>query len=321
MGSGEMSDTVRVGLAGVGTIARIHLEVLAGFPDVSLDFTVDPRVADPPPFRGRTPSHYPELGDALTRHQVDLVVIATPTTTHADLATQVLTLTDARVLVEKPLAHDLAALDRLRALDTASAVADRLFVAHHFAFSPEVRWAASRLAENPEWGPVTEVTSAFYDPYILLGSRASASYVSSWLDSGVNQLSTLIRFVELGRGASTVEVDNGESAWTVLPHRSRGQAGVTRLHSSWRTGSSSKKTTLRHAGSGVEIWADHTAMTALITQGRHLLGAYGNDGRTPRKIAHYRPLYESLLSDQPDQVLRLDTAAMIGEIQHAGRAQ
>ncbi|MGH3694334.1 MAG: Gfo/Idh/MocA family protein [Pseudonocardiaceae bacterium] len=312
-----MSDLLRVGLAGMGIIAETHLEVLTERSHVCLEFTVDPHCTESPAFRGIKPPHYSGLADALERHQPDLVVIATPTDTHADLAAQVLTLSSARILVEKPLVHDLVSLARLRSLERTTDVRGRLFTAHHFAFSPEVLWSVEQIAEHPEWGPVTAITSAFYDPYILQGQQAFTSYISSWMDSGVNQLSMLTRFVDLTALTSVLQMDGGASAWCTSEYRSCGTVGTARLRTSWLTGSSSKVTTLTFGRSGVEIWIDHTAMASFAAHDGGLLAAHGNDGRTPRKVAHYRPLYESLLSDQPDPVLNFDTAATVTELHHA----
>ncbi|SFC01719.1 Gfo/Idh/MocA family protein [Streptomyces aidingensis] len=313
-----MNRSVRIGLAGLGVIARTHLDVLAERPDVSLAFTVDPGVSEPPEFRGSAPRHYPALVTALEHHRPDLVILATPTDTHADLAELVLTRSAARVLVEKPLVHDLGSLARLRALNNTADVRDRVFAAHHFAFSPEVRWAATQIERHPEWGPVTAITSAFHDPYIVRVEQAFASYLSSWLDSGANQLSMLSRFVEITEPLSTRALDRGASSWRTYAFRSRGTTGTARLRTSWCTGASSKETVLAFADSGVEVWIDHTAMTGFAADSRgRLLVAHGNDGLTPRKVAHYRPLYDSLLSEQPDPLLRFDAAAVLTELHHA----
>ncbi|KRV46935.1 hypothetical protein AQ490_09185 [Wenjunlia vitaminophila] len=315
-----MTQAVRVGLVGLGIIAETHLEVLADLPRVDLDFTVDPYVAEPPAFRDRKPPHYKNLVDALDDHQPDLIVLATPTTMHAVLAAEALAHSGARVLVEKPLVHDLDSLHHLSSLRDTERVDERLFVAHHFAFSPEVRWAAELIDRHPEWGPVTALTSAFYDPYVLRGEQAFTSYVSSWMDSGVNQLSVLARFVEPIALTSAQFRDEGASAWCTCAYRSRGAEGIARLRTSWLTGSSSKETALAFGRSGVDLWIDHTAMTGFAAQGNQLLATHGHDGRTPRKIAHYRPLYESLLSTRPDPVLSFDTAVTITEIHHADPA-
>jgi predicted dehydrogenase len=255
-----VTQRVRVGLVGVGIIAETHLRVLAEDARFTLDFTVDPHKTEPVVFLGAQPPHYTALGEALGAHDPDLVVVATPTETHAGLAVQALTGSTARVLVEKPLVHNLPALATLRELDGRADVAGRLFTAHHFAFSPEVRWAANQLDTHPEWGPVTGITSAFYDPYILRGQQAFDSYVSSWTDSGVNQLSVLARLVELTELTSGQQSDGGASAWHTAAYTSRGVVGTARLHSSWRTGASSKETVLSFAEAGVEVWIDHTAI-------------------------------------------------------------
>ncbi|WP_049649280.1 Gfo/Idh/MocA family protein [Kitasatospora sp. MY 5-36] len=307
-------DPVRVGLVGLGVIAGTHLAVLAERPDVELEFTVDPKAVEPVVFRGGKPPHYGDLGSALAGHRPDLLVLATPTPTHAELVTEALLGSTARVLVEKPLVHDRASLAALRELDGTADVRGRVFTAHHFAFSPEVDWAAELIAAHPDWGPVTTITSAFYDPYVLRGPEAFASYVSSWTDSGVNQLSMLTRFVDLVGLTSLRQTDGGASAWCVVEFRSRGEAGTARLRSSWLTGSSSKESSLVLGRSGVEVWIDHTAMTGFAARRGELLAAFGNDGRTGRKVAHYRPLYAGLLSGRPGPVLGFDAAAVISEI-------
>lgn len=300
---GPIDGRTRVGLVGVGTIARTHLEVLAERPDVDLVFTVDPH-AEPPVFRGVTRAHYRDLDDALAAHRPHLVVIATPADSHADLATSVLTGSDARVLVEKPLVPDITSVDRLSGVDGSR---DRLFTAHHFAFSPEVEWAADLVAAHPQWGPVTAITSAFNDPYVLKGEQAFTSYLSPWTDSGINQLTVLARLVQVT--AVTSLRDEGTSCWAAASFRSRGAVGAARLHTSWRTGASSKSTAFTCGE--VEVWLDHTAMTAFAFRGGELLAEHGGDGRTPRKIAHYRPLYASLLSDRPDPILGFTAAATL----------
>ncbi|KOV36827.1 hypothetical protein ADK60_05830 [Streptomyces sp. XY431] len=310
-------EPVRIGLVGVGIIAETHLAVLAERPDVQLEFTVDPRAVAPVVFRGRPAPHYGDLVRALDEHRPDLVVLATPTETHAELTELTLLRSTARVLVEKPLVHDRAALEALRDLDGKADVRGRVFTAHHFAFSPEVDWAAELLAAHPEWGPVTTVTSAFYDPYVLRGAEAFASYVSSWMDSGVNQLSMLTRFVELAGLTSAEHMDGGASAWCTVGFRSRGETGSARLRSSWLTGASSKESCLLLGRSGVEVWIDHTAMTGFAVREGELLASFGNDGRTGRKVAHYRPLYADLLSGRPDPVLGFDVAATITAIHQA----
>jgi predicted dehydrogenase len=310
---------VRIGFVGLGIIAETHLAVLAGMPQADLVFTVDPRTDRPPPrFRDAAVPHFAGLAEAVAAHDVDLLVLATPTPTHADLAVEALTTTGARVLVEKPLVHDLDALGRLEGL-TPQVDLGRIAVAHHFAFSPEVRWAAGLIAAHPEWGPVTGITSAFHDPYLLLGEHAFAAYVSSWMDSGINQLSMLTRFVDLTDLTSRHEDEQGAAAWCTAAFTDprHGATGVARLRTSWHTTASSKESVLVLGEAGTEVWIDHTAMTGFAAQGGAMPAEFGSEDEPPRKIAHYRPLYETLLAGVDDPALSFATAARVTRLLHA----
>lgn len=310
---------LRVGLVGLGTIAETHLAVLAERPEISLDFVADPDPDKTASFHGRTPPRFDTAAEALQAIEVDLVVVAAPTPVHAEIARDVLRLSDARLLVEKPFVHDVAALARIPADADAR---DRVRVAHHFAFSPEVTWAATQIAEHPDWGAPTRITLASHDPYVGFLDRALASYVSSWVDSGPNQLSVLARFVDITRVDPPRGHDDRTRSWHTASFRT-GKTGDTtgtaRMLTGWQTGSSSKRTLVELGESGVELWLDHTAVTAFAVRDGELLGLTDSDGTTPRKIAHYRPLYESLLSDAPDEVMSVDTASAIVRLLDAGR--
>lgn len=305
-----MTEPVAVGIVGLGTIARTHIEVLATRSDVSLAFTVDKDAERRRTFHREGCPCYETLGDALNRHEPSVIVVATPTATHADITRVALTGSDARVLVEKPLVHDRAALAQIRSLCHNAQLRSRVSVAHHFAFAPEVTWAARQIGQNPSWGPPTRITAAFHDPYIARADHAFASYVSSWTDSGPNQLSVLARFVPLDATQITAHSDDGSRSWSTV----RLPTGTARLSTSWRAIASSKRSTIELGHSGTEIWLDHTAVTGFVMQGDELVSTLDNDGRTPRKVAHYAPLYESLLGPAPDPILSFETAARIVEL-------
>lgn len=309
---------MRVGLVGLGSIAAVHLEALAEIPQMDLVFTVDP-VAERVQFRGDSPHHFRNVADALGEIPVDLVVIATPTATHADVVVQVVTSSSAAILVEKPLVHERAALDRVLSAASEPELERRVRVAHHFAFSPEVLWAVELIAANPDWLPISSITSAFHDPYQARADQALASLGSSWVDSGINQLSMLARFVEFGVVTRRTEDEAGTSAWCVVSYRSATSTGYARLRTSWLAGSTSKRTTLVLADGGIEIWLDHTAMTGFAARGDELVAAHDNDGSTSRKLAHYRALYDAVATGATDPLLTFGTAATLSRLLHSGR--
>src|SRR5262249_38523767 len=152
---------------GLGTIAQTHLQVLARLDGVSVVGGVDP-VADDARF-----TVFRTVDEALEAAlSPDLVVVATPTQTHPRIVRELVERTDALVLSEKPLATTSGEIDTL--VD----VADRVRVAHHFAFSPEVEWAL-RWVRTAGWSRPARVLSVFNDAYAGLGEQRLASYVST----------------------------------------------------------------------------------------------------------------------------------------------
>ena len=305
------ANDVTVGLVGLGVIAETHLTVLSYLPSIHLSFVVDPAPVTPPTFKGQRPPLYRSLDQALEEHEPDVIAVATPTPTHADITRRALESSRARVLVEKPMVHDLDALTQFESTTSPAELRSRVFVAHHFAFSPEVTWGAAQLRAHPEWGPVKRIVTSFHDAYITDAPHSFEAYTSSWVDSGVNQLSMLRRFVDLVDRGPLMESDDGATSWCTVRFRSHDDIGVASLRTSWQAVASSKRTTLYLEQSGVEIWLDHTAVTGFVTQDGALLSQLMNDGRTPRKVAHYRPLWESLLTGAPDPILGFDAAAEV----------
>jgi predicted dehydrogenase len=285
----------RVLVLGLGTIAQTHLQVLARRHDVDVVGGVDPLGGDHPfPV-------FPALDDALAaRLRPDLVVVATPTETHVSLVREVLARTDALVLSEKPLATTL------EEIDTLADVADRVRVAHHFAFSPEVEWALRHI-RAAGWARPRRVLSVFNDAYAGLGERRLASYVSAWVDSGPNQLSLLTPFI--GAFRVVAHADERTRAVTVLDH----DGGRTVLSSNWLAADTSKQTTLEYDGDR-QVRLDHTSLTATVLEGGVVTEHVGHDSDAGRKEAHYRGLYDVLLADPSDPRLGVPLATDLARL-------
>ncbi len=293
-----MPEERRVLMVGLGTIARTHLGVLAETPGVTVVAGVDP-VGTGPDF-----PVFPTVADALARAPApDLGVVATPTDTHVDVVRDLVDRTDALVLSEKPLASTLADLDRL------ATVADRVRVSHHFAFSPEVEWARRHVLAAG-WGRPLRVTSTFNDAYAGFDETRMASYVSSWVDSAPNQLSLLAPFA--GPFEVVSHSDERLRAVTVLKH----EGGGTVLSSNWLAGDSSKQTTLEYAGDR-RVRMDHTSMTVTVVEDGLVTEQVGYAGTAGRKHAHYRGLYDVLLTDPGDQRLGVPLATDIARLLEA----
>lgn len=285
----------RVLLVGLGTIAQTHLQVLAQRDDVTVVGGVDP-VASGVGF-----PVFAALDDALAAGLApDLVVVATPTETHVRIVREAVARTDALVLSEKPLATTR------EEIDTLADVADRVRVAHHFAFSPEVEWALRHI-RAAGWARPTRVLSVFNDAYAGLGDTRLASYVSTWVDSGPNQLSLLAPFIGPCRIAAHSDVRT--RAVTVLDH----EGGRTALSSNWLAADTSKQTTIEYDG-GRQVRMDHTSLTATVVEDGVITEHAGHRGAVGRKEAHYRGLYDVLLADPSDPRLGVPLATDLARL-------
>ncbi|HEX2896148.1 MAG TPA: Gfo/Idh/MocA family oxidoreductase [Marmoricola sp.] len=295
-------------LVGLGTIARTHVDVLSALDGFALVGGVDPRpaLADVAPVFGDLDAAF----DAGLRP--DLVVVATPTPTHVAIVADLLERCDATVLSEKPLSttrSEVAELERLAGRDR---VATGVRVAHHFAFSPEVEWARGTVERNPGWGRPSSILSVFNDRYAGLPPTQRASYVSSWVDSGPNQLSIVAAFAREWTVVS--HDDRGDRAVTTLDH----EGGRTLLSSNWLAADTSKQTTIRFDDVGVEIRMDHTSMTGLLLVDGEIVEHAGYTESAGRKEAHYLGLYRALRDDPDDVRLSVELARTIAATLESG---
>jgi predicted dehydrogenase len=121
-----MREGTTVGLVGCGSWGQFILRDL-----VSLGCSV-PVVARSPESRARAEGSEPIVGSVAELPEVDGIVIATPTSTHALVVEEALG-RGVPVFVEKPLSDDPEAADRL-----AAAAGDRLFVMDKWRYHPGV---------------------------------------------------------------------------------------------------------------------------------------------------------------------------------------
>jgi predicted dehydrogenase len=105
----------------------------------------------------------PEAYGDYTRmfERVDAVLVATPNTTHADIACDFLS-RGVHVLCEKPLATSTAEVDRM--LDAAGRGGARLMAAHCLRFSPNIATARS-LVQRGVVGEVESISGAIGGVY------------------------------------------------------------------------------------------------------------------------------------------------------------
>ncbi len=135
---------LKAGVIGVGHLGRIHARIYNELADVELVGVADSNADVAGAVAGDLGvAAFSSSGDLLDAG-LDLVSLATPTVTHADLGEQVLR-QGCHLLVEKPLAVSLPEADRL--IDAAAAAGKILQVGHLERFNPAYTSLRRKLAQ------------------------------------------------------------------------------------------------------------------------------------------------------------------------------
>ena len=284
-------------IVGLGEVAQTHLRALEQTPGADVAAGVDTAAKPAMIFHEHPVPIYHTPEDAAGRHDPDVVVIATPTPTHAAVCGQIAAcFPAARVLVEKPAADNLPdALHVLRDIAGRQPVD----VAYHMAFSPEVSWGIQTVqAYAGELGVPVTVEACFADPYENDFEAASQRLGNSWIDSGINALSVLARFVRPVARESLRRI--GQAAHSVFEAHLTCQAGggdlAALILTSWHVTDPAKTTRIRYS-SGSELVMDHTAVAGYLVHDGRMAAVFGSDRSVPRRERHYLALYQWWLTE------------------------
>lgn len=149
---------LRAGLVGLGMMGRHHARVLASLEGVDLVAVMDPG-GDVHGVAKGLPIH--EDIESLISEGLDYCMVAVPTIHHEDIGTA-LAGAGVPAMIEKPLAQDLAASQRLvDAFDKAGVIGA---VGHIERFNPALQQARRRLEEG-DLGRVYQVTTRRQGPF------------------------------------------------------------------------------------------------------------------------------------------------------------
>jgi len=300
-------------IAGLGEVAQTHLRVLEQTPGADVVAGLDIAAKPEMTFRGHTAPLYRTPEDAAAHHDPDVVVIATPTPTHATVCGQITAcFPAARILVEKPAASDLRGARHVL-MDIGSR--QPVDVAYHTAFAPEVSWGDETVrASADDLGSPVAVEAYFTDPYQDDFHATSQRLGNSWLDSGINALSVLTRFVQPVKRSSLRRI--GEPSRSVFEAHLICQAAGSELDAliltSWHVNDRAKTTRIRYS-SGAELVMDHTAVAGYLTRNGRVAAIFGSDRTIPRRERHYLALYRWWLSEG-NPIMPAETSIRLHEL-------
>ena len=295
------------------------MRALARFENVAVIAGVDTDPRHTPHFREAGIPVYPSVFDSTSAPGIDpdVVVVATPTRTHADVCRDVGEyFRRAAILVEKPAADNLE--DAQRIIQGVGGK-QRVTVGYHMAFSPEVSWGIAETARRSrELGPPVAIQSWNADPYHRELDSAQARLGNSWIDSGINALSVIERFAPPAERTSLRQIgDPSQSVYEgTFTCRAKDQQVTATVLTSWYATAPARSTRIRYA-SGAELVMDHNAVASYLLDGGRVSGMFGSDGSVPRREAHYRALYQSWLIDR-DEIFTMEASLRLHQLLLAG---
>ena len=298
---------LRVGLAGLGTMGRNHLRILAGRADIRLVAVADPVE---PTLAGATSQTgaqgFAEPLAMIAEAELDAVVIAAPTTAHVPLALAAIERGIA-VLVEKPLA---ATVDEgMRVVDAARASGVPVQVGHVERFNPAVL-ELGRLIDEGWLSTIYSITSRRAGPFparirdvgVTVDLATHDADILSWI-AGERPSRVY------GETAQRIHATNEDLLFGLLQFPS-GATGM--LDVNWLT--PAKRRQLVVVGEEGMFELDYLTQRLTFTR--------ATDTTNPRLIGGYAPTFEGEvveLAVSSAEPLASELAAFLGIVRTGGR--
>jgi myo-inositol 2-dehydrogenase/D-chiro-inositol 1-dehydrogenase len=150
---------LKVGVVGVGFIGQLHARTVAETEGAELSAVVDIAAAQGRLVAERHGARYfPDIDRACAAGGIDAFIVAVPDALHQETACRLLEL-GRPVLVEKPMAHTLAAAKAMAAAERSGG--GRLLVAHILRFDPRYVEAAAAVRRGWIGQPIHGASGRF----------------------------------------------------------------------------------------------------------------------------------------------------------------
>lgn len=186
---------IKTAIIGLGHIGKIHIEALKLNSDFQIVAICDKDKAFKNKFKNI--KFYESHINMLSEGGFDKVLVATPNNTHKSISMDVL-LYGYDLILEKPAATNLDEFKELQRLEKI--YQKKIYFLFHAAFGHEVLFFKEFYEQNKEQiGELISFKCQFYDPYFNNNNlEAHASDLENpWIDSGVNALSVISKFMPL----------------------------------------------------------------------------------------------------------------------------
>ena len=160
LGRPDLGCPVRLAIAGLGLVGRRHAEAIKHAATAKLCAIADPK-AEAHANEYAVP-HYPTIEEMMAAENLDGIILSTPTPHHAEQGRMCIE-KGIPVLIEKPLADDLDAAERLVRQSESENVP--ILVGHHRRYNPIIERAHAMISDG-RIGDIRAVhaTCWFYKP-------------------------------------------------------------------------------------------------------------------------------------------------------------
>ena len=194
---------IKTAIIGLGHIGKIHIKSLI----LNSDFQIVAICDKDKAFKNKYKKikFYESHINMLVEGGFDKVLVATPNNTHKSISIDVL-LYGYDLILEKPAATNL---DEFKELERLKKVYQKkIYYLFHAAFGHEVLFFKEFYEQNKEQiGELNSFKCQFYDPYFIDNNLEAHAIglENPWIDSGVNALSVLFKFIPL-KNISTIDI-------------------------------------------------------------------------------------------------------------------
>lgn len=149
---------LRAALLGFGSMGRNHARILANLEGVEFVGVVDPRIDTS---QSDSPVPWLRSVEEIIDLSVDYCVVATPTSTHEELAT-ILMSSGIHVLIEKPISHDSISASRMTKCASQNGVIAA--IGHIERYNAAIRQLRKRVLDG-ELGEVFQIVTRRQGPF------------------------------------------------------------------------------------------------------------------------------------------------------------
>jgi len=282
-------------LVGLGEVAITHQEALERLGQTVIA-GVDVNPSKELVFGGKElPVYHSPQEAAAKQPEPDIIVVSVPTPEHYVVCQQVFSAfgqKPVRVFVEKPCADTLADAHDLLTNTPENITLEPLL---HFAYSPEVLWAAKHL---PGWlkqhGPIRNYRAVFADARSAPDQAQKREVLgSSWKDLGINALSAAHRLIDFTR-LELRPIKEPYDYGALVTFDSGPLKGNGAITTRWSGETRSSDSTFVFA-SGAQLKLNHYLVSGSLENRDGLVQMSSYNRGTTRRLSHYLNLYEDLL--------------------------